>query len=288
MVRHRFYFLFLILLLSTTASALELIFKSSFEFEDLIPVNDAPASALDVSAGGTFVVDLAAANNDQDYDGTSCGSTGGRDVFFEVTLATAEVVYFDTFGSNFDTTLRVFAGSCAALGAWQACYDDQCSVFQSQGALLLPAGTFCLVADQYSSAQTNGSLVLNVTRGGRTGSVLTTSPISGNSCSGANVTTPSCSSSSAEDQAYYFTMCPSQVKFLSANTCSGTSFDSAIYLRKSGGADIACNDDSGFCGSLNLQSSFSPAVVAGPGLFWLTVDGFESQCGAFSLSYTLN
>jgi len=285
MARHRFYFIFLILLISTTASALELIFKSSFEFEELIPVNDAPENALDVSAGGTFVVDLTAAKNDQDYGGDGCGSTGGRDVFFEFTLPEAEVVYFDTFGSNFDTTLRVFAGSCAALGAWQACYDDQCSVNQSQGALPLAAGTFCLVADQYSSAQTNGSLVLRVTRGGQTGSVLTASPIIGNSCSGRNVTTPSCSSSSAEEQAYYFTMCPSQSKLMSANTCSGTSFDSALYLRKSSGADIACNDDYSSCGK---QSLFSAAFVAGPGLFWLTVDGFQAECGAFTLSYTLN
>jgi hypothetical protein len=288
MTRPRFHFIFLLLLFSTTASPQASIFKSSFEFSELIPVNDAPAGALDLSVGGTFVVDVVAANNDQDYVGVSCGSTGGRDVFYELTLPEEEVVYFDTFGSNFDTTLRVFAGTCDSLGAWQACYDDQCSVNQSQGARSLAAGTYCLVADQYSGAEPNGSLVLQVTRGGRTGSALTTSPIIGNSCSGTNATTPSCSTSTAEDRGYFFTMCPSQVKSLSANTCTGTAFDSVLYVRRPGGADMACNDDSFACGSLSSQSSFSSAIVVGPGLFWLTVDGYQSQCGAFSLSYTLN
>jgi hypothetical protein len=93
--------------------------------DPVCPVNDGPAGAINISAGGTFTADLVAARNDQDFSGTSCGSTGGRDLFYTFTLPAAEVVYLDTFTSNFDTTLRLFAGSCTALGALQSCFDDR-------------------------------------------------------------------------------------------------------------------------------------------------------------------
>jgi hypothetical protein len=138
------------------------------------PTNDQPGGAINISAGGTFTADLTAARNDQDFSGSFCGSTGGRDVYYTFTLPAAEVVYLDTFGSNFDTDLRVFAGSCTALGALQSCFDDQCSVTQTQGALSLAAGTYCLVVDQFSSFQTSGALTLTLTRGGRTGTAIST------------------------------------------------------------------------------------------------------------------
>jgi hypothetical protein len=258
------------------------------------PVNDRPAGAVDISAGGTFTVDLGAANNDQNFTGTSCGSTGGRDVFYTFTLPAAEVVYLDTFGSNFDTTLRVFAGSCTALGALASCFDDACSVTQTQGALSLAAGTYCLVADQYSSAQTLGALTLRLTRGGRAGTAVGTGTgtVSGNSCSGTNASTPSCqSSSTAQDTGHYFLACPGVTRTVTANTCTGTTFDSVISLRAghaSSGATLACNDDATGCGTSNRQSSFTGASAVGPGLFWLQVDGYLSNCGAYTLGYTIN
>ena len=260
------------------------------------PTNDGPTGAINISGGGTFTVDLSAARNDQDFTGSFCGSTGGRDVFYTFTLPAAEVVYLDTFGSNFDTDLRVFAGSCTALGALQSCFDDQCSVLQSQGALSLAAGTYCIVVDQYSSSQTNGALSFAFTRGGRTGTALagSTGTVTGTTVGAANVWTPSCSSgSTAGEQAYYFLACPSQVPTVAANTCSTpTSWDSVIYLRKAGGAaDVVCNDDGvAPCGSVSpiRLSSFTGAAGTGAGLYWLVVDGFLTTTGAFTLGYTIN
>ena len=260
------------------------------------PTNDGPTGAINISAGGVFTADLIAARNDQDFTGTFCGSTGGRDLYYTFTLPAAEVVYLDTFGSNFDTDLRVFAGSCTALGALQSCFDDQCALTQTQGALPLAAGTYCLVVDQYSSFQTNGALTLTFTRGGHTGTALpsTSGTVTGTTVGAANTWVPSCSSgSTAGEQAYYFLACPAATRTVAASTCTTpTSWDSVLYLRKAGlTADAVCNDDGlAPCGSASpiRLSSFTGTSVSGPGLFWLVVDGFLTTTGAYSLSYTIN
>ncbi len=256
------------------------------------PVNDRPTGALNISGGGTFTVDLATANNDQDFSGTSCGLTGGRDVYYSFSLPAAETVYLDTFGSSFDTTLRLFAGSCTALGALQSCFDDSCSILQTQGAIQLAAGAYCLVVDQYSSSQTLGALVLQFTRGGRGGTALpaTSGTVTGTSCSGINASTAGCQmTSTAQDAAYFFTVCPATTRAVTASTCSAaTTFDSVVYLRRGAAtsADLGCDDDS--CGDPTLASVMPSTNAVGPGLFWLTVDGYQAACGPFSLTYAIN
>ena len=252
----------------------------------MCPTNDAPAGAINISGGGTFTVDLTAARNDQDYSGSFCGSTGGRDVFYTFTLPAAEVVYVDTFGSSYDSVVRIFAGACTALGAHQVCYDDQCSGTQSQGALQLAAGTYCLVVDQYSSFQTTGATTLTFTRGGRPGTAIAAASGSqtGTTAGGTNHSSGSCRTNSAPDVGYHFTLCPATTRTVGANTCTGTSFDSVIYTGKApSSTNLQCNDDS--CG---LQSSFTGATAVGPGLFWLIVDGYSTASGAFTLTYTIN
>ena len=73
------------------------------------PTNDTAAGAIDISAGGTFTMDLTAANDDNWAQATGdCGDQGGRDVFYTLHAAPAEVVYFDTFASGFDSVVRIF------------------------------------------------------------------------------------------------------------------------------------------------------------------------------------
>ncbi len=255
------------------------------------PVNDRPTSPVDISNGGTFTVDLAAANNDQDNGGLSCGIAGGRDVFYKFTLPAAEVVYADTFGSNFDSVIRIYPGLCTAAAPTPTCFDDQCTVLQSQGAVQLTAGSYCLVVDQFSSAQTTGALILNFARGGRPGTAIAAASGSqtGTSCIGTNATTGTCQpTSTAADAGYYFLTCPATTKTVAASTCTGTAHDSVVYLRKAGAAgDLACSDDAAGCGN-GLQSSFTGGSAVGPGLFWLIVDGYQAQCGPFTLTYTIN
>jgi hypothetical protein len=262
------------------------------------PINDRASGAVNVSAGGTFTVDMVAANDDRR---NSCSHTtvlGGRDVFYTFTLASADVVYLDTFGSSFDTTIAVLPGSCAAATTEAGGGDDACAVLQSQLALSLAAGTYCVVVDQFSGAQTQGALVLNVQRAGRTGTAIAASSGSqtGNTCNGTNQSAPACQGTSAQkDVGYYFLSCPSVTRTVGANTCTGTTWDSVVYTRHSAAVSTTgttCNDDG--CGATTpfRQSTLSGATVAGAGLNWLIVDGFGdgtvTSCGAFTLTYTIN
>jgi hypothetical protein len=262
------------------------------------PPNDTGGGAIDISAGGTFISDLTNAHDDAPNIG--CGSRGGRDVFYTITLAATEVVYFDTFGSSFATELRIYPGkACTSIANNPVCNDAACSGAQSQLATQLPAGTSCIVIDQKADEATS-ALTFNVERGGRAGTRLATGiqTITGDSCaSGTNTTSAPATcvtgdDNSAKELAYYFTVCPATTAHLDASTCADatqTHFDTVIYASQTGGASLACQDDDDTCLPRterpdNADGSILRAVaMTGPGLFWVTVDGYDGQCGGYQL-----
>ena len=255
------------------------------------PPNDQAAGAIDVSAGGQFTVDLVAARDDHWTSGTDCGEQGGRDVFYQLTLSAAEVVYLDTFGSSFDTVIRIHAGSCASIGALQACSDDACGQQRTQVARQLAAGTYCVVVDQFKAAITTGSLVLNVKRGGRTGSQIAGSgSVSGTTTGKQHLSVASCEANTMQpDVGYFFLSCPSVTTTVSANTCTGTAFDAVVYMRAGAAtaADVACSDDVSGCGN-GLQPRITGAAVSGANLNWIIVDGFgQTGNGSYTLTYAI-
>lgn len=257
------------------------------------PTNDLASGAIDISAGGTFTMDLTAAHDDNwaSAAGQDCGDQGGRDVFYQFTLPAPEVVYFDTFGSNFDSVVRVFAGSCAAIGAVQRCEDDGCSTTRSHGALELPAGSYCLVVDQFSSATTAGAASLVFKRGGRGGVALTgaSGSVSGTTTGKTDLSVAGCEANSHQpDVGHFFASCPGS-NLVSANTCSATAFDAILSLRTgaASSADLTCSDDVSGCGN-GLQPKVVNASVSGANLVWLIVDGFGTTGnGAYTLSYSI-
>ncbi|HET9989301.1 MAG TPA: hypothetical protein VFQ65_12310, partial [Kofleriaceae bacterium] len=220
------------------------------------PSNDTAGGAIDISAGGTFTADLTDAHDDAPNNG--CGGNGGLDVFYTITLAANEVVYFDTFGSTFATDLRIYPGkACTSIANFSLCNNAACGGAQSQLALQLPAGTSCIVVDQ-QAAETGTALTLFVKRGGRAGTRLGTGmqTLTGDSCAnGTNATNApaTCApgdDNTAKDLAYYFTVCPSTTSHLDASTCADatqTHFDTVVYFRQAGGASLACEDDDNAC-----------------------------------------
>ncbi len=262
--------------------------------EDAIcPPNDLPAGAIDISAGGTFSVDLSAAHDDNwaptmlpQFD---CGDQGGRDVFYTFTLPAEEAVYYDTLGSNFDTVIRVYAGACTALGTLEACADDACGTTRSQGVLDLAAGTYCLVVDQFSNTTTAGAATLVFARGGRAGTALPSASgsVTGTTTGKTDLSVASCEANTHQpDVGYFFPSCPGTTT-VSANTCTGTAFDTIIYMRSGAAtsADVACADDNAGCGD-GLQSKFT-TTVSGANLQWIIVDGFGmTGNGPFTLAYS--
>ncbi|MEZ4368618.1 MAG: hypothetical protein R2939_20410 [Kofleriaceae bacterium] len=209
------------------------------------------------------------------------------------------MIYLDTFGSNFDTVLRVYPGACGG-GGTPVCDDDAgvCTGLQSQLATQLAAGSYCVVVDQYDSDEVGGTVNLRFTRGGRTGTAISASSGSrtGNTCTASDQTYPSCQLDSfTGDVGYYFTSCPETPLTVSAATCaSSPSWDSVVHLRAGNAqapTDLACNDDGlSPCGTTSpiRLSSFTGGSVAGAGLNWLIVDGYHFACGAYTLNYTIS
>lgn len=282
-------------------------------------VNDKPADAIDVTGGGAFMADLLRAHDDLSNAG--CNGDGGNDVFYQVMLGNPEVYYFDTFGSSFDTSIRVFPGvPCTSVAGASdpACDDDACGGDASQLALELPAGASCVVVDKNENASVEvdqGALQLHVVPGGRTGMELPrgVATLSGDTCHGVDASHPQrthkvgddddCAApgSATPDLAYFFTACPGQPTLIDASTCADptkTHFDTVLYIHPVGGDYLACEDDDHhhICGPRPDRPDQAPdgsiltaVAIQTAGLYWLVVDGSNPsngialQCGPYQL-----
>ena len=114
----------------------------------------------------------------------------------------------------------------------------------------------------------------------------------GTNATAAPATCVSNDDNTAKDLAYYFTVCPSTTMHLDATTCADptqTHFDTVMYFNQQGGASLACEDDDDACGPRTERpdkgdgSILRTVPATGPGLFWVTVDGYDGQCGGYQL-----
>ncbi len=249
--------------------------------------NDGPDGAIDVTAGGMFSGDALLATDDVAANG--CGGDGGRDLFFRVALTAPQVYSFETFGSSYDTVVRVYAKSCAAVGTGEdaaACGAGSCGGGQSQVAVSLPAGESCIVVDQLDGAQASGTLALRVVRGGRDARPLARGlqTTTGDTCTGTNTSDPGCADSGAKDHTFFFTTCPGETLKLDADTCPEPGgWDPVLYVRRVTGSTIACDDD-----TCDLGARLTDVTIANSTLYFLFLDGFETgECGAYQLDTNL-
>jgi len=233
------------------------------------PPNDTCGSAIALSgASGTRsdAIDMATS--------TVGGCGTGGEIWYTITLADPALLYVDTLGSTVDTQLSIRTGCINAL---LQCDDDHCGGSNEQLARQMPAGTHQIAVHAKSGAP-SGSVSLRwesipLVAGDHT-------RITGNGSysgvtSGGSAYTTSCSGSGPEDM-FFFTLCPGS-RTVSADTCSGTSFDSVISFVSRSGTE-SCNDD--FCG---LQSSTTTSL-SGPGIFGVVVDGWGSASGPYAVT----
>lgn len=242
--------------------------------------NDAPANAISVSRGGTFPLDFTGT---QDDAASSC-ATGRPELFFELELEKAEVIYLDTFGSAVDTAIAVRAGECDEDGRETACVDDSCGGGQSQGAWGLTAGKHCILVEGPAASAGDPTGKLVVLRGKHPGDPLpmASGTVSGDSCQDDNSNdADSCGCEPAKDHHYFFTVCPQTSVLARFDTCNGANWDTVLQLRFGDGDGLACDDD-----SCDDTSSVISQMVRGPGLFWAILDGCE-ECGPYTMKYSL-
>lgn len=258
------------------------------------PANDLPDGAIDVTAGGDFTADLTAAHDDSEkpaaQSASACGAAGAVDVFYTVHLARTEVYYFDTFGSDFDTVIRVYKGACVegVSPAGTGCHNNApCGDQATQWVGSLSAGDHCIVVDG-DGPQTSGSLRLHVEPGGRDGTRIATFrptgsyTLNGDTTGLPNVEDGSCAQHNRPEAAYYYIQCPGDHLHVTATTCNAataaTPWDTALYAHGPGG-ELACEDDD--MNACVIGGGFSTISYTSDGahLFWIDIDGAGGTVG---------
>jgi len=262
------------------------------------PANDLLSGAIDITNGGIFTLDIAAAHSDD--TGHGCSPKGGRDVFYKVTLAQPAVFYVDTFSSNFNTVIRMYPGKpCTQIGnSGAACSNDACGGSHSQLATQLPTGTSCIVISQLDADETQGGITMRAINTGHTGTALgfnggsTAVAATTTTCGGTHLVDASCNADAGSPGLdYYFTVCPGN-HTVDVSDCDAT-WDSVAYLADAHDTELVCNDDSEMtvaCGTVpGNNSHIVAAPITGPGIYWAGIAGYTSNdCGSFTLTVAIH
>jgi hypothetical protein len=126
---------------------------TSFDIDDVSvqvvsgpPVNDSCAGAIALSPGTPYTVNTAAATSAGD-PAPVCQASFGKGVWFTYTPSSSGTVTISTCGSDFDTVLAVYSGSCGALTPF-ACNDDNgpaCATTRASVSFSATSGTTYLI-----------------------------------------------------------------------------------------------------------------------------------------------
>src|SRR5262249_36496663 len=134
-----------------------------FSYAAAPPANDLCSSATLISSNtfsSTSICTLRATTTANE-PAESCGAPpNGHSVCFRFVPTVGGAADADTFGSNFDTVLSIFSGSCAAANLI-ACNDDTGGVASSLSNVPMTAGTTYLLKVTAYSTDEGGSLHLN-------------------------------------------------------------------------------------------------------------------------------
>lgn len=242
-------------------------------------------TTLPFSASGST---LFAANN---FNTIACNYTNtAPEVIYTLNLPCDHTVTVSTCGSNFDTELFVFQGSCSQWFTQAGCNDDFCGT-QSQVTFNAQGGvSYTIVLEGYASSW--GNFVLNVTgtAAGAQGNAqcpgyeITEVPYftyGATDCGGDDVN-PTCQSNDAQDVHWYWVSPYNQV--MRAKTCY-INFDTILQVREGGACPgtwaTGCSDDY-FCGSSSLASTVVFDASVGQ-VYYVTMDGYDGATGFSSL-----
>ncbi len=249
------------------------------------PANDHCATATPLTLT-QMRMDLPVNTTNALHDLTSCSGTSGADVFFTFTLNEREMVYADTFGATWDTSL-FFASSCttpltvSTTTGDSICNDDACGSTQSQIMAVLNAGKYYLVV----SGKSAGAATVHLEHAPVGRGPLSQMPSGTSTQSGTTTGLGSmfhCMGAGAENS-YWWATCPSaSAGTFTASACGGISWDSVLYIQVPRSNTEVCNDDS--CG---VQSVIGATIPAGAGMQVFTVDGATGGSrGAYSIAVT--
>jgi hypothetical protein len=248
-------------------------------------------NAIAAPAGNTVaVVNTALYRNDTTG---ACGCTAGSDVFYTFTLTAPEIVYADTVGSTFDTSLFLqdsMGNNIAAAGlpAGATCNDDGglagCATGrQSQIMAQLGPGQYFLVLSGCATGVANVRVQRVAVGNGAARALAQGSSVVSGTTMGTGRVTATCCSGGPEDTFYWYT-CPAFAGgTFNASTCGRATWDTELAQLSPGrGLTAVCNDDA--CGP--RQSLVSATIPRGAGLHAFYVDGCGVASGAYTAAVT--
>ncbi|MDP3275415.1 MAG: PPC domain-containing protein [Deltaproteobacteria bacterium] len=257
------------------------------------PANDDRASATLVTLRSTeLTVTGSTVSATRDGPTSTCVCTSGGNVWYRFVLATRSIVYADTAGSAYDTSLMLTDSAGGSVANF--CNDDaSCTTGgftntrQSRVAGALNAGTYYLAVGGCTTGAftlhlqqipTNfGAFVYSSTALSGTGTTLSTSTLS----SSARAPT-TCGAGAGGEDVRYFVTCGAQQQFFSLcqsdgasyvrRNASGVTFDPVMYLWSAQtGSEVACNDDGSSMGGTNCQGTGGDTLNFGSRLNNITV-----------------
>ncbi len=260
------------------------------------PSNDTAAGAITIDmsspTASLLVNTMSAANNTTG----PCRCTGGHDVFYRFTLARPEIVYADTIGTSWDTSLFLQTSTGAnvtdaGMAGGAACNDDGamnlgCSIgLQSQIAAYLPAGTYLLVLSGCSAGEATIHFQhLPASNPGlRFGANAGDSTTTSNTLTGANGLTSACCSTGPEIT-YWAVTCPTFAGGpLAATVTSNGQTNATLDQRSANRGAVASCVGAASCGA---NTSIATTLPAGAALHTLVVDSCGGG-GPFNLAVTV-
>jgi hypothetical protein len=224
-------------------------------------------------------------------------------VFYRFTLTQPEVVYADTVGATWDTSL--FLQNATGMNLTDAgtaggavCNDDHgvggCETDrQSMIVARLPAGMYFLVLSGCGSGTATIHFQHLPAGSGSATGVRPTPALqtaSGTTMGTGSIAAPGCCSGGPEN-AYWWLSCPGTAAAgqFYATTCGMAMYDTELEQRSALRTTPAsvCNDDVGSAFPCGLGSAMTSAIPAGVGLHTFYVDSCSASGGMYRVSYAV-
>jgi len=257
-----------------------------------VSANDQCSGAVALVSGVTNAVNTSTATTTGDPK-PNCADDGGKGVWYTVTPASSGTVTMSTCGSDFDTVLGIYTGSCGDLVQLTCDDDGGCGGRTSAKSFSGIAGTtYYILAGGYEGA--SGNLKIFAT--------LPPSVPANDHCSNAvalvsgvtNIanTTPATTTGDpkpncAEDvgKGVWYTVTPVSSGTVAVSTC-GSDFDTALGIYTgscSALVQLTCDDDGG-CGNKTSAKNFSGIADT---TYYILAGGYDGASGNLKIMATL-
>ena len=258
----------------------------------LTPPNDLCANPI-MLTNGVSCSQLTSTATSAGDPTSLCGAAVGKGVWFTYTPLLSGVVTVSTCGSELDTVLGVYTGSCGALSL-AGCDDDNgsaCAGVQASMTFIGVSGvTYYIYAGGYNSASGTLNIVASSPSNDSCTSALPLTDgvafaMNTSSATSAGDPLPPCQPNSGKSVWFSYTA-PADGEVV-VNTC-GSSFDTVLTVYTGSCrllAAMACNDDYGpACAGTQASVRFTANAGA---TYLLLMGGYNGASGALSVVASL-